>query len=191
MLTWLVHFVRDESEGTFFLESKSDFWSQTIWILLLNQKGIIWKMNICHDNCTSSCSSWWKKIKNNSKLILRAKRNGKSNIVLINVWRRFFPRGNGDDLHNYQFIYELIWNFSYGKSFYDLEVFFSEFNFTTLAWGVMIILTDAWKSAFIKKFVIIDISFSRWKEGINHLFIRYVNIQILFFLICPKTKRLT
>ena len=52
----------------------------------------------------------------------------------------------------------------------------------------MIIFTDAWKSAFIKKFIIIDISFSRWKEGINHLFIRYVNIQILFFLIGPKNK---
>ena len=36
----------------------------------------------------------------------------------------------------------------------------------------MIIFIDAWKSAFIKKFIIIDISFSRWKEGINHLFVR-------------------
>ena len=38
MLTWLVPFVRDKSQGVFFLESQSDFRSQTIWILPLNQK---------------------------------------------------------------------------------------------------------------------------------------------------------
>ena len=43
----------------------------------------------------------------------------------------------------------------------------------------MIIFTDAWRFPFTKKFIIIDISFSRWKEGINYLFgrlhVKYLN----------------
>ena len=43
---------------------------------------------------------------------------GKATYIRIDqCMNKFFPRGNGDDLHNNQFIYELIWNFSYDKLF--------------------------------------------------------------------------
>ena len=130
-----------------------------------------------------------KRRRKNSKLILRARRNGKSNVHTYWSMYEYVSSKRERWRFTQQSIYIWInfnWYFSYGKFINDLQLFFLEFSFTTLAWGVMMNLTDAWKSPFIKKFIIIDISFSRWKEGINHLFVRlhvkYLN-SILFWLV--------
>ena len=71
---------------------------------------------------------------------------GKATYIRIDqCMNTFLPRGNGDDLHNNQFIYELI-SIDTSHTVNSSTIcnfFFLEFSFTTLARGVMMNLTDA------------------------------------------------